>query len=337
MRIIRSATNSQPRMARLMRAWTTLAISLALTCAASAQTTIYVDVNNCPTPGTGSLVDPFCSIQDAIDASVDTDTIEVAPGTYHEAIDFIGKAITLRSADGPATTIIDATTVPDLGSGVTVVRCVNGETAATVLDGFTITGGTGDTSVFVEPIGGGMLNSYPASPTVTNCTFSRNTADFGGGMCNISASPIVTNCSFSENTAVRSGGGMFNYLESYPVIKNSTFRGNIAQVGGGMLNAVLGEGLSVTDCSFIGNSAIDNTNTFGLGGAIYIGGTNPPITNCTFSGNTARLGGGIYLYKFASPKITNCTFSGNLAVTGAGLYNAHSSNPTLTNCILSAC
>ena len=31
---------------------------------------------------------------------IDGDTIEVAPGTYFEAIDFLGKAIALRSPDG---------------------------------------------------------------------------------------------------------------------------------------------------------------------------------------------------------------------------------------------
>src|SRR5262245_15837686 len=49
----------------------------------------------------------YPTIQAAIDAAVDGDEIIVAPGTYHEAINFNGKALHLHSSDGPETTIID--------------------------------------------------------------------------------------------------------------------------------------------------------------------------------------------------------------------------------------
>ena len=35
---------------------------------------------------------------------------------------------------------------------------------------------------------------HGSSPTVTNCTFSGNTANYGGGMDNFYSSPTVTNC-----------------------------------------------------------------------------------------------------------------------------------------------
>jgi pectin methylesterase-like acyl-CoA thioesterase len=47
------------------------------------------------------------TIQSAIDAASDGETILVSDGTYKENIDFKGKAITLKSVNGPATTIID--------------------------------------------------------------------------------------------------------------------------------------------------------------------------------------------------------------------------------------
>ena len=62
---------------------------------------VFVDDDNCPGPGNGSETDPYCSIQTAIDSAVDTDEIVVAPGTYFETINFLGKAITLRSTGGP--------------------------------------------------------------------------------------------------------------------------------------------------------------------------------------------------------------------------------------------
>ena len=49
----------------------------------------------------------FATIQEAIDAAVDGDCINVEPGTYVENIDFMGKAITVQSTDGEDVTIID--------------------------------------------------------------------------------------------------------------------------------------------------------------------------------------------------------------------------------------
>lgn len=83
-------------------------------------------------------VNPGESIQAAIDDANDGDEIEVAPGTYNEAIDFKGKAMRLYSSGGPDVTIIDAT-----GLSSSVVKCTSGEGLNTILTGFTITGGTG--------------------------------------------------------------------------------------------------------------------------------------------------------------------------------------------------
>jgi len=55
---------------------------------------IHVDAGNCPGPGDGSELDPYCSIQAAIDAAVDTDEILVAPGTYTENINLLGACVT---------------------------------------------------------------------------------------------------------------------------------------------------------------------------------------------------------------------------------------------------
>ncbi len=78
------------------------------------------------------------SIQTAINASSNGDEIEVAPGTYNEAINFFGKAVRLYSRDGPDVTTIDAN---GIAGAYHVVQCVNAEDANTILEGFTITGG----------------------------------------------------------------------------------------------------------------------------------------------------------------------------------------------------
>ncbi len=180
--------------------------------------TIHVDVN-CPGPGNGSIRDPYCSIQTAIDIAVDTDEIVVAPGTYFEAINFGGKAVTLRSSDGAEVTTIDGT------GFFHVVQCVTGEGPDTVLDGFTITGGDAD-GVFPDNRGGGMRN-IGSSPTVTNCTFSGNTATEGGGMASrFDSSPTVTNCTFTGNTADFGGGGLHNDEGSSLTVSNSVLWGD---------------------------------------------------------------------------------------------------------------
>ena len=65
------------------------------------------------------------------------------------------------------------------------------------------------------------------------------------------------------------------------------------------------------------------------GGGIICDYSNPAITNCTISGNTASSGGGIYCY-YSTTAITNCTISGN---SGGGIC-CYSSNSAITNCTI---
>ncbi|MHC4589773.1 MAG: right-handed parallel beta-helix repeat-containing protein, partial [Planctomycetota bacterium] len=296
---------------------------------AAQATTIYVDDDNCPGPGDGSELNPYCSIQTAIDIAVDMDEIVVAPGTYFETIDFFGKAIWLHSSDGPEVTIIDG---QDEGS---VVTCTTGEGPDTVLEGFTITGGRG----YCGPRrcwGGGMSN-HGSSPTVTHCTFSGNTAGFGGGMYNAGGNPTLTGCMFLDNVAFKlcgdppltipcgSGGGMHN-SQSDPTLTECTFHSNAANGGGGgVFNSESNP--TVTDCTFIGNSG----GWLGGGGMRNWYNSNPTVTDCTFNDNIAQsIGGGMANWN-NSPTVTDCKFSGNTASLGGGMYNFDSSL-TVTDC-----
>ena len=108
----------------------------------------------------------YPTIQEAIDAAEDTDEVVVAEGEYFENINFLGKAITVRSTD-PEDPEVVANTIINGGGAGTVVMCNSGEGHDTVLSGFVITNGHAVVS------GGGMCN-WRTSPTVTNCTFTAN-------------------------------------------------------------------------------------------------------------------------------------------------------------------
>ena len=99
--------------------------------------------DDCAPPGAGTEIDPFCKIQDGVDASSDGDTVLVAQGTYtgdgDRDISLFGKLITLRSTDGPALTIIDVQGGPDsIHRGFFLIH---GESNETVIEGFTIMNG----------------------------------------------------------------------------------------------------------------------------------------------------------------------------------------------------
>jgi hypothetical protein len=88
--------------------------------------------------------------------------------------------------------------------------------------------------------GGGMVNWYHSSPTITNCIFIANTVkgsivhdvSYGGGMDNWSdSSPTLTNCIFIDNTA-DIGGGMYNSDHSSPVLTNCILWANSATIEG---------------------------------------------------------------------------------------------------------
>ena len=267
----------------------------------------------------------FATIQEAINASQDGDTVLIADGTYYGPgnvdLDFGGRNITVTSQNGPAKTVIYCG-----GSSTANHRGFylhSGETTA-VISGLTIQQGYelyvsgGD---FANRYGGGILIDQ-AGATIQNCIFDRNYASIeGGGICtfNFYADHTVTisQCLFTGNDAFGSNGSTGS--------------------GGGIENVINLGTVLVTNCTFIGNQAlsgagIDNEN----------GGGEIAVTNCLFTSNFAfNDGGGIFSRNYSNTGgqspilLTNCTLSGNQATNGGGVYNYSQTNSiVLTNCLL---
>jgi parallel beta-helix repeat protein len=253
----------------------------------------------------------YAKIQEAIDAASDCDTVLVSDGIYYEIIDFLGKAITVQSENGAGSTTIYGNAT---GS---VVAFSSGETATSILDGFTITNG--------YAIRGGGIYMYGSSPTVTNCTITGNhftvvgyrMDGLGGGIYMSNSSPTITNCTITGNYITATdygisvcGGGIYIVDSSSPTITKCTITGNHAT------NTILGKSYA------------------GMGGGIYCNSSSLSITNCTIINNKANgFGGGINSV-FSTLSITNCTINGNISFSyGGGIY-VLSSSVFITNTIL---
>ena len=156
--------------------------------------------------GTGD----FTTIQEGINASVNSDTVLVYPGVYLENIDFEGNIITVASLF--ITTgneqYIDQTIVDGNQNGA-VVTIENGENENAMLCGFTVTNGSGN-------------------PWVANSDFMA-----GGGVHIRDSSPTIANCHIKFNSVFGMGGGIF-LRNSYPILKKVTVANNTARSGGGI-------------------------------------------------------------------------------------------------------
>lgn len=259
----------------------------------------------------------YNSIKTAISIAKPGTVIRVGNGTYNENIDFLGKAITVRSVNGPAKTTIDG------GGSGSVVTFDSDEGPGSVLSGFTIrNGGGSDPWIAGDYYGGGifMLNS---SPTVTNCIITSNKVNLnGGGVYTTSSSfPIIENSVVSNNDAGLHGGGIASDSEGGIVVRNTTISDNTA--------GSLGGGLYAFGGLLVKSSIVSGNTSEAGGGGIYNemtrnGGTvsivNTQITGNRKTSDTMGAGGGMNSTgsEDTTLRIINSTISGNYSATSTG-------------------
>jgi len=224
----------------------------------------------------------YSTIQSAIDAAVDGDAVLVAPGTYAENIDFKGKAITVKSADGPVATIID-------GGGLdSVARFVSGETRASILEGFTLTNGQG---MLGAGDGGGVVcyainpSGPPSSPTILGNIIRGNHAAYGAGIYSTACSPLIVSNFIFDNHSTCNGAGLWvaNGAAdgSSPLIVNNTVTGNQPGCDGAGIWTSWSSYAVITNCIFWGDDVSKNE---------IQGDSSITVTYCDVAGGYAGAG-----------------------------------------------
>ena len=290
---------------------------------------------------------PNPTIQSAINNAKNGDTIIVQPGTYRENINFIGKAITLKSQDPndpniAAATIIDGNQPADPNKG-SVVTFSSGEKNNSVLAGFTITGGTGSWILVSwqykglnwNRCGGGALCNNMSEPTIKKNIFTNNFAGQGGGIYAygnpvnpdnpanppVHVKPVIADNTFFDNRAVANHGFM----------PPDNIHPHNDHGDGGAFVAFQG-----CDPCFTGNIIQNNLADFYGGGIHLRQWSNGLIQQNYFLNNSSELGGGIHITYNSSPTVNKNIIKQNITwgLGGGGIYVYNCSNPVISYNIL---
>jgi parallel beta-helix repeat protein/predicted outer membrane repeat protein len=270
----------------------------------TAARVIHVDCANATGVEDGTEAHPYDTIQEGINAATDGDTVLVHPCTYHENIDFTGKAIAVTSTD-PLDPQVVAATVIDGGGAGSVARLAWAETA--VLSGFTITNGCA--------VMGGGVYVIGSSPVVTHNVIVGNQArgvtgdsGSGGGIYWSQSLGVISHNRILHNDGAREGAGIYCGLNSSPSIHHNVISGNGADYQGG--------GIRLYSCL----------------------GPYPPVlvANNLIAGNGATVGGGIDCASSRAIVIGN-TIVSNSGWAGGALHTYNAWSLTIANNIIAFC
>ena len=231
----------------------------------------------------------------------------------------------LNGDDANMTDLCDYLTDPNRVDNSYHVVTATHTDANTVLDGFTISGGTANGADYRA---GGGMHIYSGNPKIIRCTFKGNAAENkGGGIHCYKSDPSIRNCTFRQNLAGL-GGGISCDCQSSPSITNNQIKGNRAGNHGGGIYCE-----NSSEPNILRNRIVDNKANDG--GGIYCSGSNPNILNNIIEKNTALDdGGGICCEEDSSPTIRNNTIVQNRANPQGGGIFCEDSEPMITNCII---
>jgi hypothetical protein len=248
------------------------------------------------------------TIQAGINAAHNGDTVLVSPGTYIENINFLGKAIKVKSSNGAKLTIIDG------NKNGSVVTFNQGETKTSLLKGFTIQNGQADE--------GAGIAVESSSPTIANNIITHNAGCNGIGIGVGFGSPIITKNKITFNAQAGCSGGIggagisLRGAASAQILGNTISNNSMATADGG------GISLFAAGTPLIQGNFIQNNMATGVGGGISMGNqSDANIINNVISKNRAYQGGGIYWLTPSGtrgPFLINDTLVTNDSTSGQG-------------------
>ncbi|MCX7834705.1 MAG: T9SS type A sorting domain-containing protein [bacterium] len=264
----------------------------------------------------------FPTIQQAIDAAVNYDTILIQPLNYYEQLSIINKQVTLSGIHlfSNDSVHIDSTVVllPDsVVNGGTLYRSILYIRHSNVkIHGLTFKNGYGrpiliNTNPNIFRIMGGGICADSSIVKIEWCKFKRCYAN-GGGIGTFYSTVEISNCRIDSciaNTHTnRDGGGLYSIGSDTIKVINSIFSNNQASfMGGGMFSTDFNGELS--NCLFINNSCPTGNG----GGATLLSrgvrGGFMKITNNSFYNNIA--GGSVALYLQTSQDTSTTWFFKN--------------------------
>ncbi|MBD3235865.1 MAG: hypothetical protein GF330_04105 [Candidatus Eisenbacteria bacterium] len=321
----------------ILRLATALALILASIPAAATTHVVAPD-------GSGD----FPTIQAAIDAAADGDTVELTDGLFtgegNRDLDYAGKALLLLSQSGDP----DACVIDCEGSAADPHRGVqfrNGEPQGAQLRDVTIRGGW----VSHPQVGSAIHCGDGCAPQIIGCVIATSAGS--AVSCGNGSAPRFTDCDFTTNQGLY--GGALHGEHCTLLLDGCTFRENVAEAVAGALFAYDAD-VGLTDCQFIGNTArreaavtctdfstaqiedcwfADNVaSASGAALTFWLSGPNL-VESCTFTGNrSAGEGAAIWSEKISDTEVRGCTFWGNASPDATVL--AGNQRFVLENCVV---
>ncbi len=160
------------------------------------------------------------------------------------------------------------------GNGASRVFQINGP-AVVGIDGLTIIGGNANGAR------GGGVNNTGAMLTLSNTTFTNNTAAEGGAVASDTdlgaVRTTLMNCTLTGNAATSRGGGLYNF-DGKTLLEHCTITGNTAPTGEGSGVASYGDTLTGTEVSASIISANSSSDV-----DFVIGATNNSFTSSDYN------------------------------------------------------
>ena len=300
----------------------------------------------------------YPTIQSAVQAASDGDTILLSPGTYQSDTPGVpimycsNKSITVRSASSLSRAVLDCMSEEE---GISL-NASPGNTPTVTLSGLNIVRSKGngltvyrsDLSIqdcTISECEGAAIFAVESSIHLNSTSILENVGASYAAVTLSNSTGSMVSCRVEGNVSEGDGGGL-RAVESEVTIVDSAFNDNVASKRGGAV-AARNSTLHMSGCAVRGNAAGLPSNPM-AGGGMYLRGSECTMQECWVSDNTAfngggisavysssldmalthivgnhasNLGGGVHVFNETTLTGNLCAFSGNTAdFSGGGLH-----------------